>query len=411
VKEMERFDGFHYWTCRPRRAVPIGMISFCLLLFLGWISRVQFEARRGDTSCQANSGIQMMNNIERPAMQAILDRYSQAHQGVGLQATVIYPDGSIWTGVSGYANLEKKCLLTPQHLLGLGSISKLFTATLVLDQVEKGSLSLDTDAETWFPWLHRQSVTVRMLLNHTSGIPNYTAKPAYLFRALAFPGKDWEPEELANLVESQSLLFLPGSRHEYSNSNYILLGLILEEITGSAYPDLLDEILLNPLELEDTYAIQSPATCAMANAYDESLLHLGRRNVTGFRRSLMSSAYSAGGLMSTSSDVAFMVKNLFEGHLISQALVEQMTRLVSAADEHVPSQVGYGLGVRSLEISSETWVGHTGSIPGYSGIAMYNPERDLTIVILANRSIVAQEQLLDELLTASALSSTPTPLH
>ncbi|HLO15067.1 MAG TPA: serine hydrolase domain-containing protein, partial [Anaerolineales bacterium] len=130
---------------------------------------------------------------------------------------------------------------------------------------------------------------------------------------------------------------------------------------------------------------------------DESLLHLGRRNLTGFRHSLESGAYSAGGILSTSQDVARFVYALFNEKVISNASLAEMETFVNAPDEDLPEQTGYGLGIRHLIIDGESWIGHTGSIPGYSGMVMHQVEKNYTIAILSNLSTIDQVRLLAEI--------------
>ncbi|MGC8787486.1 MAG: serine hydrolase domain-containing protein [Anaerolineae bacterium] len=329
--------------------------------------------------------------------QRALDNYSMPRGGVGLQATVIFPDGTVWSGASGYASHEKKCPLTLDHHLYIGSITKLYTAVLVMDQVENGMISLDDTLDKWLALPYAKEITVRMLLNHTSGIPNYTEDPWFLVRYVGLPRKQWQPDELVAVIRNKRLKFEPGSRHEYSNSNYLLLGVILEKVTGNRYGALLRGLAVDRLGLRDTYYFSRPSDLLIANGYDETLLHLGRRNLTGFRTSLETGAFSAGGVLSTSEDVASFTHSLFTGQILNDAILVQMKTFIEAPDKDVPLQKGYGLGVRNLIIGGENLIGHTGSIPGYSGIAMHNEEKHYTIVILSNLSVIEQTELLGEI--------------
>lgn len=139
-----------------------------------------------------------------------------------------------------------------------------------------------------------------------------------------------------------------------------------------------------------TYYLDYPDNGPIANAYDESIFDLGRRNLTGFRTSLESGGYAAGGILSTAPDVAGFVRSVFTGEVLDDGTLAEMRTFVDAPDEDVPEQRGYGLGVRHLRIDGEDLVGHTGTIPGYSGIAMHHEDPRYTIAVLSNVSIIDQ---------------------
>jgi D-alanyl-D-alanine carboxypeptidase len=251
-------------------------------------------------------------------LQDVLNEYSTHKGSVGLQVTVIFPDGQTWNGVAGYADTAHPCRLTLDHHLYLGSITKLFTATLVMKEVENGSLSLGQNLNQWIHVPSAENLTIRNLLSHTSGLPDYAQDTWFQIRWFGLPSKTWRPDELMRVIQDKPLRFSPGSRHEYSNSNYLLLGVILEKATGKPYSAILEENVLATLNLQDTFFLNYPDDMAIANGYDRTLLHLGRRNLIAFRRSLESGAYAAGGILSTSQDVARFVNALFNGQVIAK---------------------------------------------------------------------------------------------
>ena len=374
------------------------MFALLVLLLVGWLGYVSYLTIQNDRACGGQITMIKESNYTQndEELQRVLDNYSAKKAGVGLQTTVIFPEGTTWSRVSGYANHKKKCPLTLDHHLYIGSITKLFTATLVMEQVEKGTISLDDTLDKWLELPYAKNITVRMLLNHTSGIPSYTEDLWFLIRYFGLPRKRWQPDELVAVIDNKGLKFEPGSQHEYSNSNYLLLGVILENVTGKPYGALLRELTVNQLGLKDTYYLNYSKNILIANGYDETLLHLGRRNLAGFRRSLETGAFSAGGILTTSEDVAIFVHSLFIGRILDSSTLAQMKVFVEAPDEDVPSQIGYGLGIRNLIIGGENLIGHTGTIPGYSGIAMHNEEKHYTIVILSNLSVIEQIQIFEE---------------
>jgi D-alanyl-D-alanine carboxypeptidase len=311
--------------------------------------------------------------------------------------TVVQPDGTVWSGVSGHANREKRYPMTHDHRLYIGSITKLYTAVLVMDQVDKGIISLDDTLDKWVDLPYADTVAVRMVLNHTSGIPSYTEGTWFLVRCFGLPQKNWQSDELIRVVSRKPLEFEPGSRYKYSNSNYLLLGVVFETATGKSYEMLLQENITRQQGFENTSFLAQTCDAAIASAYDDTLLHLGTRNLTGFRRSMESGAFSAGGILSTSEDVALFAHRLFTGQIVTGSTLDQVTTFIEAPDEDIPLQTGCGLGVRHLTVDGESLFGHTGSIPGYSGVVMHNPEKHYTIAILSNLSVIDQARLLEEI--------------
>lgn len=373
--------------------ITLLVLGLIIAIWLGYIACLTIKENR---ACQGSHIEDQVCKIspKYAELQGVINEYSVQKGRIGLQVTVIFPDDLTWTGTAGYADIVEQCPMVPRHHLYIGSMTKLFTAALTMEQVEKGLLRLDDPISMWIHLVKARDITIRNLLNHTSGLPDYAHDPWFQIRWFGLPGKIWKPDELISVIGTKSSRFDPGSRYEYSNSNYLLLGVILEKVTGKPYPLILDEAIREKPGLTDTYFLNYPDDLAIANGYDEALLKLGRRNLTGFRQSLESGAYAAGGILSTSEDVAHFLHALLNGFVISDASLTEMQTFMDAQDEDIPEQTGYGLGLRYLFIGGEDWIGHTGSIPGFSGIAMYNKQKGYTVVILSNLSMIEQTKLL-----------------
>ncbi|MDG5777400.1 serine hydrolase [Haloarculaceae archaeon H-GB1-1] len=363
----------------------------------GWLRRTQYL--HGDRDRTSLGGQQQTQpRVTGPNAQRVpsnryqteLDAFSARRNHTGLQASIRFGDGTGWHGVAGHADHDRQRPLGAAHHLYIGSVTKLFTATLVLRHVQRDVLSLSDPIDNWIDLDEADGITVRMLLNHTSGIPNYTENPWFIARYFGRPTKHWAPTELVNIIRRDDLRFQPGMRHEYSNSNYILLGVILERATETAYCDLIRQLIRDELGYDDTYYLGYPATVPIANAYDESIFKIGRRNLTGFRTSLETGAYAAGGILSTAPDVAGVVNDLFNGRILDEATLDAMRTFVDAPDEDVTTQEEYGLGLRHLRIDGKDLYGHTGTIPGYSVIAMHHDDPEYTIAVLSNVSTIDQ---------------------
>lgn len=381
-----------------------GLGGAAVLGAAGWTGRtIHLSSQRDRThlGTPARTGIRVTGPnadvIPDELLISTLEQYSDEHSDVGLQATVVLDDDTTWSGVTGNADHDDNIPLSFDSHLYIGSVTKFYTATLVLRQIERGSLSLTDTIDDWFDLEYAENVTVRMLLNHTSGIPSYTEDAWFVTRYFGRPTKRWQPDELVNVIRGKPLKFDSGSEHEYSNTNYVLLGLLLEQETDTRYQDLLQTLVREELGYHRTYYRDYPDDTPIANGYDESIFGLGRRNLTGFRTSLETGAYAAGGILSAAPNVAEFVRSVFSGAVLSDDALAEMQTFTDAPDEDVPEQQGYGLGIRHLQIDGEDVFGHTGTIPGYSAIAMHHDDPQYTIAVLSNVSTIDQAAVYSSL--------------
>ena len=364
---------------------------------LGGVAYLAYFNAKLDQSCLSSEPALAQSDLEiAAALQNVLDEYSQTHGNVGLQAAVIFPDGSQWLGVSGYANHAKECPLTLEHNMHLASITKTFTAALIMEQVEAGRIRLDDQMDTWIAHPEGDRITVEMLLRHTSGLLNYTEGASGIMLTSFRSHNLWQPQELMQAVMDQPLKFEPGSRYEYSHTNYVALGIILETVSGKPYGDLHQNAAAQ-MGLERLYFLAGSQELPFANGYDEAMLKMGRRNMTGVRAAFESWAYAGGGISGSAQANAVFFHALFTGEWLAPDTVAQMIDTIEAPDEDIPLSIGYGLGVRKLAIDGAAVYGHTGILPGFSGIAMHNPEHGFTIVVLGNVSTIEQTDLFGEL--------------
>ena len=210
------------------------------------------------------------------ALQETLDREVDRLGVPGIQASLRV--GSFaWSGASGYKDLDRREPLLPSDILRVGSVTKTFTAGVVLKLSERGYIDLDAPTERWMPdWPHAGEITVRHLLNHTSGLRNYTDDLWFLARTLLFPKRVWQPAELAAVTRGKPLYFSPGTGHHYSNTNYVLLGLICERATGKPMAELYRELIFDPLGLRDTYFVPyEPPPVRLVTGFERDLIPLG----------------------------------------------------------------------------------------------------------------------------------------
>lgn len=296
-------------------------------------------------------------------------------------------NGTTATSVAGAANSFGGTLdaSTPFRA---GSISKPFVATMVLQMVDESLVELDATLATYLPDTPiGPDTTIRALLGHVSGIPNYTDQPSFFVDVLEDRERTYLPDEVLGYVTDLPLTADPS--FSYSNTNYILLGQLIEQIDGSSLNDALQKRIVAPLGL----GITAFAGGGVANP--ENLAGGWSPNVsaggTTPYESIATSAWSAGALVSTATELRVFMEALFGGELISEASLDAMTD--TGAD-------GYGLGLFVAQLGADNpGYAHNGAIPGYSSTMGISPESGDVIVILTNN-----DQLVADLLAPQILS-------
>jgi len=319
-------------------------------------------------------------------LQSALDEAVNAQRVPGFQAFVHTPQRKTWSGASGTSDLAREQLLKPEDVFRVGSTTKTFTAVIVLRLFEEGKLSLDDSIDIWFPEIpEADTITVRHLLNHSSGIAEII--PKGMMRSM-IPSTYWEKDELIQLIAKDELQFTPGSRHEYSNSNYILLGFVTEAVSGKTAVKLLHEEIIDPLKLEHTYFIPyEPSPIDLVTGFDRDLSHFpGMIDITPESTSWATLAFTSGAMASNAKDLGIFFENLISGKLLSPAIMGAMTTFIEAPNPGFQAQNGYGLGLMRLEVDGHEFLGHVGWFMGSSAIAMASPDQNITIAITCNLS-------------------------
>lgn len=282
-------------------------------------------------------------------------------------AAVTAADGRTTDYTAGVAELGTDKPVPADGLVRIGSNTKMYTAVVVLQLVDDGLVQLDEPVESYLPGLlgrygiDGSTITVRQLLQHTSGLPNYTTA---LAATLFTPGDQYmDAREQLDIAFSLPVSFAPGERWEYSNTNYILAGLLAEKVARQPIAKLITERIIEPLGLRDTsypvpgdLSIPGPHPLGY-HAGDDGQL----RDITDFDPSL---GGAAGQMIASPSDVNRFMRALLGGELLTDATLEQMMTTVPADDLWPGS--AYGLGLESFPLTCDAlaW-GHGGDIPGY----------------------------------------------
>lgn len=318
-------------------------------------------------------------------LQRVLDRNVGRHEIRGVSAAVVFDNGSVWTGASGISH--DAVAMDPEMLFAIGSVTKNVVATLVLDLVEEGRLSLDDTLSAHLPpFDHVDSgITIRQLLNHTSGIYNFFDSDAVWAALKADRGRVWTPEELLAYLEKP--YFEPGGGWRYSNTNYVLVGMIVERVTAMTLEVLLKERFWTPLGIDGVFFDPDWTPGRMAHVFGDNFQYGAVEKDLTYepRASHESMIYGAGGLFMTAADLARWSQALFGGEVLAPASLDEMCRFVPFRP--VANMRSYGLGVQTFErrfsFGLEA-IGHGGGNIGSATYMVYLPQQRVSVVAMVN---------------------------
>jgi D-alanyl-D-alanine carboxypeptidase len=340
--------------------------------------------------------------LQESPLQAVLDSTRAARDIPGASAAVFFADGTRWEGASGLA--APGIPTAPSTAFELGSISKVYTATVILGLVAEGRLHLEDRLMRWFPELPGAgSITVAQLLNHTHGLHDPLQEPDFVPAVLRSPARTWTLADV--LARMQGPHFEPGAEWRYSNTGYHLLGAIVEAVTDSSFADVLRTRLLDPLGLRGTwYGASDPEGVTLAAAYIDPSGSGAPQPVsllmpwTAFR----TSAGPAGAVIATAADAARFLHRLATGSVLAEAEWSRMICWVDRTDGN-----RYGLGLLRIEHEDGPLLGHKGNSAGYSASAFHDPLSGITTVVLTNAHAVDVTPIVTALLrTAVQLAGT-----
>lgn len=303
-----------------------------------------------------------------------------------------------WIGASGTAGREGGAAVDTSASFRIGSITKVFVAVVVLQLVEEESLGLDDPVGNHLRDTPYPSVTIRQLLNHTSGIPDYSQAPALAKELFANRDRRWQASEVLALVSTNKPAFAPGTQYQYSNTDYVVLGEIVGAITGRSWAEQVRQRVLDPLHLDHTFvAGWEPVPVSVVPGYFDSDNDGDEENVetAGPWPALETSEGPAGAMVSTAADLLTFGDALFRGDLLEPSSQQAM---VADGPFH-PRTSNYGLGVEVLRPDYRTnlW-GHGGFVPGFRSGLWYVPSRDSLLVVLTNESRANPADLAELLL-------------
>ena len=329
---------------------------------------------------------QSFNPALASRLQKTIDSILIAKDIKGISAGVYIPSMGKWQGVSGISHPGVP--ITSDMEFAIASNTKLFTAVLLLKLAENNKLRLDDSLHAFLTSFKNidSNITIRQLLNHTTGLDDVTSVPGYPDSILSNPRRVYTASELLRWAGPPA--FAPGKGWEYCNTNYLLAGLIVEKVTGQSYGKLLRDSILTPLNLDSTFLdVHDSVLYTIAHPWQA-----GRNNITTPRISLNSAAGAAGAMYSTSSEMLQWYDALMNGKVINAQSIKEMTTFVE--------KERYGMGIAEYIVSGKSVWTHGGQIwGGYNSSMMYDPGTGTIICILTNQLPAQAFQISVQMLT------------
>lgn len=331
----------------------------------------------------------------RQKLQTKLDEWHKSGKFAGATLGVCTADGNCFGLATGFSDLEKKTPMKPTDLMLAGSVGKTFALATALQLVKEGKINLDDriekylGQEKWFARLpNAKDITVRQLMNHTSGLVRYEFKEQFLKDLTANPDKVWKPEELLSYLFDTKAAFEAGKGWDYSDTNYIVLGMIIEKVTGKNYYDEATKRILKPLKLQRTFPQDRREIKNLIQGYAGDKNEFGGKDLVLENGKFIFNPqfeWTGGGMVSNAEDLARWAKMMYEGKAFDSSLLPEMLNGVSAP--MLGRETKYGLGVIIRPTRIGLTYGHSGFFPGYLTDMMYFPEYKISVAVQVNTSV------------------------
>ena len=354
-----------------------------------------FSCKKSETiettfyDCNFNFSDSSSTNPDNNKYQSLLDAITSSGV-VGITMSVYHPHTGIWVGASGKSDLYNNVNMEPCNISRVGSTVKMFTATTILKLMEEGKLNLDDRISSYLQGdvinkiENADKATIRQLLQHSSGIYNYIQNLKFQTASLNDFIREWKPNDLLNYAYNQKAYFQPDEDVRYSNTGYVLLGLLIEKIEGKPFYKVFEEKLFIPLGLTTTkFAAEDHIPYGIVRGYIDMYSNLQVVESTYYSGW---DYYTAdGGLISNPYDMNVCFRALMNGQIINSNSLNQMLTW-KAPKEPDPSffPISYGLGIFKIETDKGIAYLHSGDAVGYYANMLYFPSDSTTIVYAVN---------------------------
>ncbi len=380
-------------TQMMRRTLPL------ILLLLGSALTPPNASSVASSSTGSTKARPSVDDPEMSALNASLQgRFKALHEAASFPGSTlgfVLPGGRSGSVSVGLADVEDKRPLKPTDRMLAGSIGKTYVSAVMLKLVQDGKVNLDTEVErwlggnAWFPRLpNARDITLRMLMNHSSGIPEHVLNPDFIAAMKKDPDRIWKPEELIAYILDAKPLFPAGKGWSYADTNYILVGMIFERVTKKTVYGEVERLILKPLRLDQTIPSDRRVLPGVITGYsmpNSPFGFEGRLIVDGKFIINPQMEWTGGGFASTAEDLARWAKLLYEGKVLKKSAMDQMLKGLDA-NEGRGSGAGnkYGLAVQIRQSEWGVSYGHGGWFPGYRSEMEYFPQLRIAVAIQFN---------------------------
>lgn len=378
-------------TGKPRRRLACGALLALILVVVG--PAVAF----GRSTPRA------------AALTAAINRVMREASIPGAVVGVWQPGRSPYVKAFGVRDTTTGQPMSTNLYFRIASVTKSFTVTAVLQLVDKGEVGLDSPISTYLSGVpDGNRITIRELAEMRSGLPNYATSDAFLRAWVEDPWRQWAPRQLLKFSFSRPLVFEPGTSYQYSNTNTVLLGLVVQKLSHQPLATYVKRQILEPLHLTHSdfptgAEFPSPHPQGYTN-FPKCVLSAGRDCATIVTATDWnpSAGWAAGAMISTLGDLHRWARDVATGKLLTPATQKQRLRFIAP-----PGRTGFGYGL-GLE-NTNGWIGHDGDIPGYEALAIYLPSQKATVVVLINTGADIRVAPQDQL--GEAITRIITPKH
>jgi CubicO group peptidase (beta-lactamase class C family) len=357
---------------RAKHTPLMGHFLFALLLFVCLVASACSEASAPAPQATPTVGVPAFAAKLKPLLEA---KMQQLHTP-GAIVYVDNPGQGSWTTSLGTSDLATKAPMNVNSYMHIGSITKTFTATIILQLAQERKLNLDDPVSKYQPEVpNGDNITIHELLNMTGGIFDFIEDEGFIRQLAANPTRVWNPKDVLAIAFKHPPYSAPGKEYHYSNTNYILLGMIIEQITHQPVEDVFQQRIFTPLGMSGS-SLPPRASSVIPDPHPRGYTYLPDfHDATNWT---LSYAWTAGAAISTLHDLQIWARALATGQLLSAGM--QKERLTWVVTGTAPTAIKYGLGIYEIV----GFIGHDGAVPGFQSFMGYQPQKGAMIVVLTN---------------------------
>ena len=354
------------------------------------------------TACNAS---QKLSKSQQASIQKTLNDLVAKNKIPGINFSYIDSLGNQYDFAAGYENTKTQTSLQTTHKMFSGSVGKTYVAAIVLQLVEEGKFNLEDKVLQHLPkykWLQRlpniNDITIEMLLSHTSGLPRWVLKPAVWETLAKNPNKIWTYEDQLYHIFDHTTLHKAGESWAYSDTNYILLGLLIETVLNQKYADIIHARILQPYNLNDTQLSDSRDINRLAMGYSElpAFFQIPNQviNSEGLYFAHPQFEWTGGGMVSTTADLAKWTKLYYTSDIIPSSFKTKMTTINPHGKNVMSGSDSYGMGSFIYTINNQVAYVHGGLMPGYNTLIAYFPKTNQAFAFQVNCDYAGREMSL-----------------